>query len=240
MLITQRSVLSFSPSSWPEYKTDQNNKASIQLDYYNSLYCFKGIFQQTLLKCHLKTTDGNEIIGLIEHLEKCKSLHLSGMFNHLYLITLRSTQLLREVLITIARWSGITGKSLEGNVASQSVSADVGSLSSPSSSTQQESTLTYFSLAKSVSAEFLSNAVHTSRVELCMVFIFLCARSMLTNLGRTDMIHEEVQIRYLRQSREQELVPICTFKSQMNHCAEHLLSYCYMLMLLMPQSESSL
>lgn len=28
MLIRQSSVLSFSPASWPEYKTDQNNKAS--------------------------------------------------------------------------------------------------------------------------------------------------------------------------------------------------------------------
>lgn len=36
--------------------------------------------------------------------------HLSGTFNHLHLIT--SAEVLREVLIKIALWSGITGKSL--------------------------------------------------------------------------------------------------------------------------------
>lgn len=36
--------------------------------------------------------------------------HLSGMFNYLHLIA--SAQVLREVLIEIALWSGITGKSL--------------------------------------------------------------------------------------------------------------------------------
>lgn len=55
--------------------------------------------------------------GNVHQLLKCFDIiitifvqHLSGTFNHLHLIT--SAEVLRQVLIKIALWSGITGKSL--------------------------------------------------------------------------------------------------------------------------------
>lgn len=103
-----------------------------------------------------------------------QSQHLSGMFNHLHLITLSSAQLL-ILLIKIALWSGITGKSLgrkRGVIKWEPWY--VGSLSSPSSSTLQESTLTYFSLGQVYFNYFFLGCTHFGYLVLSsMWFLYL-------------------------------------------------------------------
>lgn len=86
---------------------------------------------------------------------------LSSTFNHLHLITLSSAQLRREVLIEMALWSGITGKSQGGKRAViKREHWYVGSLSSPTRSTQRESTLTCFSLGQVYVNYFSAGCVH--------------------------------------------------------------------------------
>lgn len=105
--------------------------------------------------------------------------HLSGMFNYLHLIA--SAQVLREVLIEIALWSGITGKSLGRKRGVTKLEHwYVGSLSCPSRRTQQESTQTYFSMGQGYFNYSSRGCTHLTTLcwSQCGLYVFPRAKSV--------------------------------------------------------------